>query len=79
MKQIETMELPEFIEKYKITNAVMHKCSGMSYQYLNKVIARKTVGYVMIECNMKTGQFRVYRPDISSGKLDTDLFKQGEE
>ncbi len=79
MKNKEVMELPDFIKKYKITNAVMHKCSGMSYQYLNKVITGKAVGKVMISCNIKTGAFRVHHPDIAAGKLDTDLFKQGEE
>ncbi len=79
MKKTEVMELQDFIKKYKITNAVMHKCSGMSYQYLNKVITGKQAGKVMISCNMKTGAFRVHHPDIAAGKLDTDLLKQGEE
>ena len=79
MKKTEVMELQDFIKKYKITNAAMHKCSGMSYQYLNKVMAGKQKGKVMIGCNMKTGAFRVHHPDIAAGKLDTDLFKNGEE
>jgi dUTPase len=73
------MELPDFIEAYKIPHSVIHKKSGISYQNLKNIVDRREISKVFISCNIKTGSFRIYRADMASGTFDTDLFKQVEE
>lgn len=78
MSDRKTMTLPEFIDKYEIPHSVIHKQSGISYQYLTKIMERRDTTKVMISCNVKTGIFRIYAVDMAKGTFDTDLFKKGE-